>query len=134
MRKKAPPGSLLKRKLRVPFIANWREYRTLSQEQLAARVEDLLGTSFSTSTLSRIENAKSPYNQRQLEALSVALECSTADLLIRDPLRPDAIWSIYDNLRKATPAQRERIQRVTDALLADDEPAPKRKTKGDEAA
>lgn len=117
-RKKAPPGALLKQQLQRPFIAEWREFRNnLSQEALVARVEDLLGTSFSTATLSRIENARKPYSQRQLEAIAVALGCTPADLLIRNPLVPDALWTVHDNLQKATPAQKESAARIVDALL-----------------
>lgn len=104
-RKKAPPGALLKRPLQRPFITEWRAHRSLSQEALADRVEDLLGTSFTASTLSRIENAKRPYSQRQLEAIAEALRCSPADLIMRDPRQADAPWSIWDNLK---PAEREK--------------------------
>lgn len=116
-RKKEPAGIRLKRPLQRPFIAEWRGYRDLSQEALAARVEDLLGTSFSASTLSRIENAKNPYSQRQLEAIAAALRCEPADLIMRNPLSEDALWSIVESLRKATPAQREQVRAVADALL-----------------
>ncbi|PZQ82679.1 MAG: hypothetical protein DI549_10900 [Ancylobacter novellus] len=104
-RKKAPPGALLKRPLKRPYIAEWRAARNLSQETLAGRVEELLGTSFTATTLSRIENAKSPYSQRQLEALAEALRCAPADLIMRDPTKTDAPWSIWEKLE---PAQRDQ--------------------------
>lgn len=104
-RKKAPPGALLKRPLKRPFIAEWRAERNLSQEVLADRVAEILGTSFTATTLSRIENAKSPYSQRQLEAIAEALRCEAADLIMRDPSRTDAPWSIWEKL---APAQRDQ--------------------------
>lgn len=119
MRKKAPPGSLLKQELDRPFISEWRRYRALNQEELASRVEERTGRSFTTATLSRIENAKQPYNQRQLEALAWALGCRPADLLIRDPLRPGAVWSIHDSLLRATPVVQEQIGRVVEAMVAE---------------
>lgn len=120
-RKKAPPGALLKRPLRPPFIAEWREYRSrMSQEALASRVEDLLGMSFTTSTLSRIEQGKSPYNQRQLEAIADALGCQPADLLIRNPLVPDAPRTLADHLRKATPEKQQEVLRVVNVMLESD--------------
>lgn len=117
-RKKEQVGIRLKRPLQRPFITEWRNHRdNLSQEALAARVEELLGTSFSASTLSRIENAKNPYSQRQLEAIAAALRCDPADLIMRNPLNEDALWSLVDSLRKATPEQREQVRAVADALL-----------------
>lgn len=107
-RKKAPPGALLKRPLQRPYISEWRALRNLSQEALAARVEDLLGTSFSPTTLSRIENAKSPYSQRQLEAIAEALRCTAADLIMRDPSKTDAPWSIWERL-----APQQRVEALT---------------------
>lgn len=117
-RKKAPPGALLKRPLKPPYIAEWREYRNkMTQATLAARVEDLLGMSFSESTLSRIEQGKSPYNQRQLEAMAEALQCQPADLLNRNPLLQDAPRSLEDHLKKATPEKQREILRVVGAML-----------------
>lgn len=117
-RKKSPPGHLLKQKLSRPLIDKWREHREeMTQEALASRVADLLGTSFSTSTLSRIENAKSPYSQRQLEAIAIALRCEPWELLNVDPTKPDAIWSISEQLKTASPEKQSEIRNVIDVLL-----------------
>lgn len=114
-RKKAPFGSLLKRELSGNFIAKWRGYRdNLTQERLAERVAEILGTSFTAATLSRIENRKSPYSTRQLDALAEALRCEPADLISRDPTDPEAPpWSIWDRLG---PEQRRQAIRVLRAL------------------
>lgn len=72
---------------------------------------------FSKSSLSRIENSLQPYSQPILEALAWALRCEPQDLLMRDPGDPDAIWSIMDNLRKATPDERAQVSRIAEALL-----------------
>lgn len=121
-RKKAPPGALLKRPLTPPFIAEWRKFRSgMTQEALAARVEDLLGMSFTTSTLSRIEKGVSPYNQRQLEAIASALGCQPADLLNRNPLVEDAPWSLVDHLQKASPERQRAILRVVSAMLDEED-------------
>jgi transcriptional regulator with XRE-family HTH domain len=53
-------------------------------------------------TLSRIERGKLPYNQRLLELLAEIYGTDEASLLIRDPTKPDAPWTIFDTL---TPAQ-----------------------------
>lgn len=120
-RKKAPPGALLKRPLKRPFIAEWRAYRGLSQESLADRVEELIGLSFTASTLSRIENAKRPYSQRQLEALAEALRCSPADLIMRDPTKEAALWSIWDALPQT---KREQAMSFLRFLSGEDPPKP----------
>lgn len=88
-RKKAKPGSLLKLPLGRVFIREWRSFKDdMTQEVLTGHVMEMTGKSFTTGTLSRIENSKSPYQQWQLEAIAIALECSPADLISRDPTNP----------------------------------------------
>jgi transcriptional regulator with XRE-family HTH domain len=93
------------------FIAQWRRFRGLSQDQLA----DRLGTS--KATLSRIENRIIPYNQDFLEACAEELQCTTADLIMRDPTTPEPISAIWENI----PAS-ER-PRVTEILRLYGKPA-----------
>lgn len=85
---------------RRTFIREWREFRGLTLEQLADRI----GTTHPT--LSRVERAIAPYSQAMLEALSVALGCEPADLLMRNPNDPEGIWSVWDN---AQPGERAMI-------------------------
>lgn len=70
--------------LKPTFIKAWRKHRSLNQEWLA----DAIG--ITTASLSRIENGKQPYNQRQLEQIAKALKCDPADLLSQDPASPVA--------------------------------------------
>lgn len=67
---------------RRTFIAEWREFRGLSQERLA----ELLDTT--KATISRIENLKIGYSQDFLEACADMLGTHPAILLSRPP-RPD---------------------------------------------
>lgn len=69
-------------KLGRTYIAQWREFRGLSQDQLA----DLMGTS--GATVSRVESGRSPYSQDFLEVAAEALGCTAADLISRDPRTP----------------------------------------------
>lgn len=85
---------------RVTYIAQWREFRNLTQEQLANRLE------MTQSHLSMLENGKRPYTQQTLEAIADALQTDAASLLMRDPTDTDAIWSIWDN---AKPGERRMI-------------------------
>lgn len=64
------------------FIAKWREFRGLSQEELA----DRMGTT--GATVSRVESGKTPYSQDFLESAAEALGCAPADLISRDPRDP----------------------------------------------
>jgi transcriptional regulator with XRE-family HTH domain len=74
------------------FIKEWRKYRELTQDQLADRV------GVAVSTISQLEGSKQGYSQATLEALAEALRCEPADLLMRNPLQGDALWSIWEDL------------------------------------
>ena len=69
---------------RKTFFREWREFRGLSQEQLA----EILGTN--KSGVSKIENGLNKYNQSSLEAWADALTCEPADLISRAPPEPMA--------------------------------------------
>ena len=93
------------------FLREWRLHRHLTQERAAERL------GIDQSTLSRIERGQHPYDQDFLETAAEAYRCEPADLIVRNPLAHDAIWSIVDNLRKAPQAQQEQVRAVLDALL-----------------
>lgn len=85
---------------RRTFFKEWREFRELSQQQLADRLDT------SVASISRIESGTQPYTQDVLEALAEALRTDPASLLMRNPNDPEAIWSIWDN---AKPGERKMI-------------------------
>jgi transcriptional regulator with XRE-family HTH domain len=108
----AMPASRLKKpSFRRTFLKEWREHRGYTQEQAA----EMIG--MDRSNLSRIERAEIPYSQALLEAAAEAYSCEPADLLIRNPLLPDAPWSVYDTLRKADPATQTAIGRAVSGFL-----------------
>lgn len=90
------------------FIAEWREHRGLTQEQLADRLET------SAATISRIENLIQPYSQDFLEACADALQTEPASLIMRDPTDSAGLWSIWE---QAKPGQRRQIEEVAKTLL-----------------
>ncbi len=97
---------------RLPtFLRAWRDYRKLTQ----AKAADSLG--IDQSTLSRIERGQTPYDQDFLEKAAYIYMCEPADLIMRNPLREDAVWSITDNLRRAPEELREQIKVVVEALI-----------------
>lgn len=85
------------------FIREWREYRGLTQERLADRLDITKGA------LSNIETGKSGYTEPMLKALAYALMCEPADLIMRNPLKEDAIWSIWDQVPET---ERPRVLRL----------------------
>mgnify|MGYP003135553744 CR=1 FL=1 len=85
------------------YIRAWRKYRGLTLEQTAERV----GTTHAT--LSRVERGLIPYGQPLLEAIAIVLNCTPADLLIRDPESSESLWTIWDQL---APVQRQQIVEI----------------------
>lgn len=100
------PGK--RERFRRTFIAEWREYRNLTQDQLAARLE------MTQSHLSMIENGKRPYTQGTLEAIADALQTDPASLLMRNPLDREAIWSIWEQAKQA---ERQLIEELARSVV-----------------
>lgn len=96
---------------RRTFLREWRLYRNLTQVQAAERLE------IDQSTLSRIERGATPYDQDFLESAAVAYNCEPQDLIMRNPLDRDAIWTLAENLKKAPAADQARAVAVIEALL-----------------
>lgn len=90
------------------FIKQWRKYRGYTQTKLA----EIIGTS--VPNLSRIETFQQPYTQDFLEACADALMTDPASLIMRDPTKQDAMWTIWD---QAKPGQRLQIIEIAKALL-----------------
>lgn len=71
------------------FIREWRQYRGLSIEQLANKVE------LSTSMISQLERGKSGYTQSTLEKVALALDCEPWQLLAcENPGEGADMWRI----------------------------------------
>jgi transcriptional regulator with XRE-family HTH domain len=98
------PVTKPKRTLSRTYLRDWREYRQLTQEQAAERLN------ISRTLLSKIENAKSPYTQGFMEAAAEAYRCEVADLIMRDPTSP--VWSIYDTLRALPREQQAHVEEI----------------------
>lgn len=96
------------------FIREWRKHRGLTQARLAERIET------SGANISRLENNHQDYTQTTLEALADALHCEPADLIMRNPLDPEAPWSIWERLK---PPQRKQAVRLLKALVEESEEA-----------
>lgn len=89
-----------------------REWRKMKAGRTLEQVAGELG--ISQPQLGRIERGDQPYNQDLLEALADLYGCSVADLLMRDPTRPENIWSIWDVAR---PGQKRLIEAAAEAIV-----------------
>lgn len=90
------------------FIRQWRKHRGLTLDELGERVGMTGGN------LSNIERGVTGYGQDTLEGLAEALQCGPADLLMRNPTDPDAIWTLWE---KAKPAERKQILGMIEGYL-----------------
>lgn len=97
-----------KRVRRKTFIKQWREYRNLTQDALAERLET------SKASISRIEAGEQAYTQDFLEACAEALRTDPASLLMRDPTDAEAVWSLWD---RAKSADRQKIEKLVRSEL-----------------
>ena len=90
-------------KLRRTFLKEWREFRRLTQEQAAERLD------MDRSNLSRVERGEIPYSQALLEAAAVAYDCEPWDVLNVNPLKEGAVVDLTSIMKQATPEQRAEI-------------------------
>lgn len=86
-----------KRQFRRTFIREWRQYRGLTLEQMAERLD------MTASHFSMLERGQRGYTQETLEAIAETLQTTAASLLMRNPLDEDADWSLWD---RAKPGER----------------------------
>lgn len=106
-----PPG------LAIPtFLAEWRSYRKLNQDELADRA------GLTTSSISQLENGKQGFSDKSLVALSKALGCTPIALLVHNPKQADSFWPLFELAEALEGAERKRAYRtIRSALDADDE-------------
>ena len=77
---------------RRTFIKQWRNYRKLTLERLAERIDVTAGA------LSQLERGDVGYTQPMLEALASELRCEPADLIPRDPAHDASIMVIWSQI------------------------------------
>lgn len=86
------------------YIRDWRLHRGLTQEALAK------ATGIDRTLIAKVERFRNRYNQDILEGIAKALQCTTADLLLRHPDDPDGLWAEYNAMTLAE--RREAIAYV----------------------
>lgn len=107
MPKKSHPGG----RFRPTRIREWREFRELTLERLAARIDDAM----SAGNLSRLERGLIPYSQETLERIAAALDVEVADLFDRSPPNKD-LEEWLKMLEKLEGDKRAQALRVVKAL------------------
>ena len=99
-----PMPTPIRNKLRRParvYLQEWIEYRGITAERLAGRLET------SKSVVSKLVTGKQRYNQAWLEAIAYALDCDVQQLY-RPPTAPTA----NELLSMMTPEARETAMNV----------------------
>lgn len=77
------------------FLRQWREHREKTLEEVGEAV------GISHAQLGRIERRLQKYNQELLEKLAELYGTDPASLIMRDPTKEDAIWSLWDQAKEA---------------------------------
>lgn len=112
------PGLVQRQRLRAhnppmarqkTFLREWRKMKPGRTLEVVAEQLHM-----SQPQLGRIERGDQPYNQDLLEALADLYGCGVADLLMRDPSKAEAIWSLWD---RARPGQRPVIEAAVEAIV-----------------
>lgn len=82
------------------FLKEWRKYRGMTQEQLAEAAGMVV------SNVAQLEQGRQGYSDKGLEALADALRCTPGQILMVDPTKDEAIWSIWET---ANQGDRQKI-------------------------
>ncbi len=106
-----PPVPKPKHKRSKHFLREWRKFREKSQAQIAEAIE------VDQSTISNVENGKTPYDQDLLERLALLYGCDPEDLIAINPIKPDGPKLIYSKLRRASTATQLMAVDLIEALL-----------------
>lgn len=92
------------------FLREWREFRGLTQERLAGRLEVSVGL------VGQWETGKTKLTEDKLHLLALALQCDAGDILSRDPNSHDyQLWRIIQGVPEGP--TREQALRVIQALI-----------------
>lgn len=93
------------------YVREWRQYRRLTQEQLAERIGKTHGA------ISQLERGLVDYTQGMLEALAYALSCEPGDLLSVNPLMAGEVVDITALLRGAPDLVKQQALAAARAVL-----------------
>lgn len=91
------------------FLRQWREEagKRRGREYTLEEVGEAVGISHAQ--LGRIERRIQKYNQVLLEKLADLYGTEPASLLMRDPSKPDSMWSLWDQAKEAERQETEKF-------------------------
>lgn len=89
------------------FIKEWREFRGLTQEQLAERLD------CSPASISRLERGKQALTDDVKTVVAKALDIEPSSIDMRNPAESE-IWTLWD---RATPAKKRQIVELAQIVL-----------------
>lgn len=104
------------------FIKPWREFREMSQQELADKVGEYLAErgirekGYTHASIGRLENGIMPYRQPVMEAIADALEVTVETLITRPPPKEPGKPAPYEELMgawgKADPDEQRKIAEI----------------------
>jgi transcriptional regulator with XRE-family HTH domain len=92
------------------FLKQWREFRGLTQQELADRTGRTKGY------ISNIERGESRYNEDVLEELAAALKCESWQLLGENPLEQNGTAQIVDIWDHIPQGNREQARQILETF------------------
>lgn len=93
------------------YLRAWRDHCGLDQDTAASAI------GISRTLLSKMENGRSPYTQRTLEAAAQLYKCLPAQLLVNDPSRGTSLIELFETLERLDEQAKQRAIRVIKAHL-----------------
>lgn len=81
------------------YLREWREFRGMTLEQVGPMIP------MTHQNLGKIERGATNYTQPVLEALAQIYGTTVADLLVRNPVEPESIYTIWEQLEPAAQSQ-----------------------------
>jgi transcriptional regulator with XRE-family HTH domain len=93
------------------FLRQWREYRGLTLEEAAEKLE------MHHTSLMRVEKGAIACNLDFLEKAALVYVCDVVDLIDNDPRSWNVPRLVYDRLKHASPDKQREAAAIIEALL-----------------
>ncbi len=93
------------------YVKQWREYRQLTQSQVAERVDKSRGL------IAQIEGDITDLTEDMIYALAEAFHCQPWDILRVNPLKEGVVVDITDELKKHPELQAETLGYIRGRLV-----------------
>ncbi len=105
------------------YLKEWREFRDLTQAQVAGRLAMLDDDKLprTEASLSRIETGKQIYTERLLLALADIYRCEPAELVGHNPYKSG---TLIDLVQRLSPHQQAQAQAVIEGLVLAEQRTP----------